>query len=85
MTRVCSGNGDEDIEEILDRIVRRGPAVMPSEQYLTLESQAGLWGRRKLRESFLREANLRYGAEAALREFGFVQDGHGKWSLPRRQ
>jgi len=71
-----------DILDSLDRITRRGPAAMPAEDYQTLESHASLWGRKKLRESFLREACLRYGAEAALREFGFVQDRHGKWSIP---
>ena len=69
----------DDIEVLLGEIRRRGPAAMPDHDYKILEGEAGRWGRRRLREAFLREARVRYGAEAALREFGFVQDRHGRW------
>lgn len=67
----------DEIDELLNSIVWRGPPKMPDrERYI---STVNTYGRKKLRETLIREADHRFAAEATLLKEGFRQSRDGVW------
>ena len=71
-----------DIETLLDGIAATLPEEFPHLDRLRVA--VGRWGRKKLKEVLLHEAERRYAAERVLKQHGFQRNRAGKWILAER-
>jgi len=73
----------KDLEEINALLEKLGkphpddPYFFPDwEEY---KKKISIYGRRKITQTLYKEVELRYNAEKALEEYGFVKNKWGKW------
>jgi len=67
---------NKEILKCLKSIEEYLPAPFPRDEYM---KEVSRYGRKRLVETLVREACLRYQAETSLIEYGFRQNRAGKW------